>query len=588
MSEVIKKQTGSLVISESEPGSGKTEVAVSHFKMLYEKGLVDACYFALPTRTSAAQIHKRLKIAVGRIFKDENMPVTLAVPGYMTDVNDGDSFTFEMNDRPGEQDDNWHSETSKKYLSSTFAVGTIDQALLSVLNVRHSTLRWSSMGRSLIIVDEVHATDSYMATLLESLISQHIARGGHVLLMSATLGSVAANPFIRAAGFVNIDNLPLSTARRFPYPVVRHVVGGKYYENAIPSDSREKKVSIQTKRIMDKPGDVAKIAASHVRNGAKVIVFRNTVKSCIDVQLELEKILPADMMLEVIPGVNTPHHGRFAAEDRVLIDSAVENAFGKVSPQKGIVAVGTQTIEQSLDIDADIIITDLAPMDVLLQRLGRLHRHIKSNERVKGYENAEAIVLTPDHEVKDYAVRPGNGIGIQRAYENVAHSILTLKEIEGRKNFVIPRDCRELVEICSHEESFENLDLEDKTLKTHIEKNIGNGLAGKTSARSNLRSESWRYGDTVLSQSKTSNITRLGEIGVRVDFDEGCKSFSGKSINGITIPRFLIKELTSLNKELKRPVDFNIISDKKKENKISFKVGDNEFHYSRHGLNRVS
>ena len=109
--------------------------------------------------------------------------------------------------------------------------------------------------------------------------------------------------------------------------------------------------------------------------------------------LRLEKI---DAPLLRCLDVTAPHHGRFSPEDRRLLDEALVQAFPTSGERKGVVAVTTQTAEQSLDIDADWLVTDAAPGDVLLQRIGRLHRHERT--RPQGFETPRVTVLAPTPE----------------------------------------------------------------------------------------------------------------------------------------------------------------------------------------------
>ena len=136
------------------------------------------------------------------------------------------------------------------------------------------------------------------------------------------------------------------------------------------------------------------MALRAAEDGAKVLVIRNTVGAAIATAQALETAAGCSHpALFRVAGVATLHHGRFAPIDRQLLDAAVETALGKASPAAARVVIGTQTLEQSLDLDADLLITDLCPVDVLLQRIGRLHRHARA--RPPGFAEPQAIVLTP-------------------------------------------------------------------------------------------------------------------------------------------------------------------------------------------------
>ena len=188
----------SLLILESETGSGKTEAAVLRFAALWRAGLVDGLYFAVPTRAAAKQLHGRVAKALKNLFpRGARVQTALAVPGYLrADEAEGcwlGRFDVYWTDKPDEEDRlaRWSAESSRKFLSSAAAVGTVDQVLLAGLKVKWAHFRGASLSRSLLVVDEVHASDAYMTTVLQGVLASHWALGGHALLMSATLGAEA-------------------------------------------------------------------------------------------------------------------------------------------------------------------------------------------------------------------------------------------------------------------------------------------------------------------------------------------------------------------------------------------------------------
>lgn len=199
-------QLGPLVILESETGSGKTEAALWRFVHLFRSGLVDSLYFALPTRVAASQVYNRVQTAIRKLWP-ENPPLTVrALPGYVN-ADGGDarrqlaSFEVLWSDNPDDAKahQRWAAESAKRFLAAPVAVGTIDQALLATLQVRHAHLRHAMLARSLLVVDEVHASDPYMTVLLEHLLKAHLNNGGQALLLSATLGSTARNRYLSLA-----------------------------------------------------------------------------------------------------------------------------------------------------------------------------------------------------------------------------------------------------------------------------------------------------------------------------------------------------------------------------------------------------
>ncbi|CAI8057916.1 CRISPR-associated endonuclease/helicase Cas3 [Geodia barretti] len=174
---------------ESETGSGKTEAALWRFAHMYEAGLVDGLYFALPTRSAAVQIHERVERFIRNLFPRGVPPVVLAVPGYEPGV---DASSVAMQDYEPwwedrhDDDRPWASKSPKRYLAAQIAVGTVDQAMMCALQVKNAHMRAACLARNLLVVDEVHASDTYMSVVLEALINAHVRAGGYALLMSAT------------------------------------------------------------------------------------------------------------------------------------------------------------------------------------------------------------------------------------------------------------------------------------------------------------------------------------------------------------------------------------------------------------------
>ena len=381
---------GQVIVLEAETGSGKTEAALIHFLRLFQAGEVDGLYFALPTRAAAVQIHRRIKDILSDWLGEAAPPVGLAVPGYLR-VDDAkgqrlpDSHGTLWPDEDV-RDRVWAVENAKRYLSGAVMIGTIDQLLMGGLRVRYAPLRSGPMLRLLLCVDEVHASDAYMTELLRNVLEQHTKAGGHALLMSATLGSLARMRLL--GGRVEAHRAPdLSTAASLSYPSLQRT--GEELRK-LPQCDRESPKKRVTVELLDPEADHASLLVrlkGAADSGATVLFIRNRVDDARKSFLRLEEI--GTPLLRCL-GVPAPHHGRFAPEDRRLLDEALEQAFHQ---RDGVVAVTTQTAEQSLDIDADWLVTDIAPGDVLLQRIGRLHRHERA--RPTGFGEPRVTVLAP-------------------------------------------------------------------------------------------------------------------------------------------------------------------------------------------------
>ncbi len=187
-----------VAIIESETGSGKTAAALWRFAKMYEAGLVDGLYFALPTRSAATQLHQRVNRFVSNLFPAGHKPEpVLTVPGYLRagDFTGSHLRRYEVwwEDQSGHDARRklWAAESAKRFLAAQIAVGTVDQAMMGALKVRHGHMRAACLARNLLVVDEVHASDTYMRAIIEELLDAHAGAGGYALLMSATLGSAA-------------------------------------------------------------------------------------------------------------------------------------------------------------------------------------------------------------------------------------------------------------------------------------------------------------------------------------------------------------------------------------------------------------
>lgn len=474
-SKMAEPDLGPLLILESETGSGKTEAALWRFAQLFQAGEVDGLFFALPTRVAATQLYSRTLQFAANLWAgtgQEPPLVVRALSGYESadgnEVKKLPDFKVLWADHPDEQKAHtrWAAESSKRYLAAPLAVGTIDQALLGALQVRHAHMRHSLLSRSLLVVDEVHASDAYMATLLAHLLKAHLNAGGHALLLSATLGSSARHRYQQLIS-PNVPMPTLAQAISLPYPAITD--GGRI--DRLPDSGRSKRVHWQVKDCIESPETIAALAIEAAKRGAKVLVIRNTVPTALATFRAIEEQAQQHGLQEALfnlNGVATVHHSRYSREDRPMLDKAVEQQIGKarVKPLQACIVVGTQTLEQSLDIDADLLITDLCPMDVLLQRVGRLHRHDRApEERPEHYRQAQAVVLVPaGHSLEGCLKKSRHGLGRFHngggIYMDLRILEATRRLISGADSHLIPLDNRELVERATHPEVLAELEKE--------------------------------------------------------------------------------------------------------------------------------
>ncbi len=569
----------STLVLEAETGSGKTEAALHWFFRLFAAGLVEGLYFALPTRAAALQIYHRVLDRVAAFFGQAAPPVVLAVPGYL-DV-DGISgrllpgFEVLWPDEEAERlrYRGWAAEHPKRTLCGGIVVGTVDQVLLSALQVRHAHMRGAALLRHLLVVDEVHASDAYMTPLLEQVLSRTRAAGGHALLMSATLGSDARRRFTGTSA-PSFDE-----ALAAPYPcLTMHAEGVEAVQVAHGLPHRE--VRVERTPDMEDPVSVAGMALEAARGGARIAVLRNTVAAAVAVQEALEAMaIPAgeqDFLFHC-GGVPAPHHGRFSRADRKLLDASLE---ARVREDRPLLVAATQTIEQSLDIDFDLLITDLCPMDVLLQRLGRLHRHRR--RRPPGFELPRAVILTPEGPLESHlSAVSGKGagpVGLGTVYEDMNVLQATLKQLEARPVLRLPVDCRELIESTTHSGHLEE---QSRTwgegFASHFEHSWGRRLSDRQTASLVLLDWTTPLDDpSVYFNDKAERIaTRLGEEDRLCRFENPLPGPFGEPCSSLTLPARWCRDT---------PPDAVPEDTVAGEGIILFNFGPRRFRYDRWGL----
>lgn len=572
-----------LLIAESDTGSGKTEAALNWFFKLYQVGEVDALYFALPTRVAATELFDRVAATMNRWFPPDHRPTTvLAVPGYASSrvvpgepglptARAGQRYD---DDQPARDERPWAAQLPKRFLAATVAVGTIDQALLSTVQARHAHLRSVLLDRSLLVVDEVHSSDVYMARLLRQLINHHITVGGRAILLSATLGAADRSRYAAASQPASAAVPPPEAAAAAAYPALTLGHGRTI---SVPSEDLPKEVQFDLRPWAFQPESAVSEIGAALRAGARVLVVMNTVARANALLRALENAVgPDHPALFRYAGVACPHHGRFAVPDRRVLDAEVKRVLGPGSPPGARLLVGTQTLEQSLDIDADLLVTDLAPADVLLQRVGRLHRH--QRKRLPGYVAARCVVLTPPGSAAEglddrgHAVATYRGAGYGSVYEDLRVLELTRQMLAAQPVVQLPAENRPLVEGATHPAVLATL-RGDRWAK-HGQSIEGAGTAEAMAASAVAIPREQYFGRFEFNELGGRAATRLGLDSLQLPLDRSVVSPFGHTIHELVIPRHLspksVPELLAVHSEDAEGVRLS--------------AGDRLYQYTRYGL----
>jgi len=367
---------------EDVTGAGKTEAALMLTHRLMASGCADGFYVALPTMATANAMYGRVAASYRRLFAD---PASLVLATSQRSLVEEFAATVlpagTEEDDPRQQDETasarctaWLADHNKRALLSPAGVGTIDQALLAVLHSKHQSLRLLGLVHKVLVVDEVHACDAYMQGVLARLLEFHARGGGSAILLSATLpqrmkqGLLAA--FARGAG----GPTPRASAATYPLASSWHAGRGA----TVVEDEIATRAAVQRRVAVRCTSDPAEVFAEidHALQAGRCVCWvRNTVADALEAY---EQFLP-----RVDPGHLMLFHARFTLRDRLDMEERVLAAFGKDSKsadRAGRLLIATQVVEQSLDVDFDLLVTDLAPIDRVIQRAGRLCRHRRTRD----------------------------------------------------------------------------------------------------------------------------------------------------------------------------------------------------------------
>lgn len=507
-----------LFILEDVTGSGKTEAAQMLVHRLMASGRVSGAFWGMPTQATANAMYDRQAKALLRLFAGPAQPSLVLAHGQAR-LHSGFQKTI-LHDiaaerkYPEEDDQPTSSAACAAFLAADrraamladVGAGTVDQALLSILPSKFNTVRLMGLADKVLVLDEAHAYDEYMGVEAGALLRFQAAMGGCAVVLSATLPEakrrqlieawrVGADPYQRpSAGLWGEPEA--TTSQGQAYPLATMVSAIAVVEAPINA-AAERCIPV---RLVASPVDAVAAIVRGQRQGAAVAWVRNTVDDCLAGAALLRKEGLDPLVF----------HARFAQADRQACEREVLELFGptaNASKRKGRVVVATQVIEQSLDLDFDAMVTDIAPMDLIVQRAGRLRRHpMRDLERPTDLD-CELLVLSPAPvDDPDASWLAGEFRGTSYVYKNSAVLWATATLLARHGEIRSPGGIRTLIEGAYDPGAV------PPGLESGADKAFATGSAGAAMARySTLTLEDGYHGFSRTWESDIRVLTRLAD-----------------------------------------------------------------------------
>jgi CRISPR-associated endonuclease/helicase Cas3 len=508
----------SLFIVEAPMGEGKTEAAFyAHLELqrrIGHRGL----YVALPTQATGNLMFSRTRTFLEQMGRET--PPDLQLLHGATLLNDEYQSMIVTPNTDDEQDRlegvvaRSYFSSRKRALLSEYGVGTVDQALMGALLVKHQFVRLWGLGNRVVVLDEVHAYDTYTGSLIETLVKWLHALGSSVILMSATLPDAKRKKLLEAFGAKD-DTEPVR------YPRITRV-SKKQVTQTHFSSRPQNPVHVQAMR--QEVYRVTQTLLDATRDGGCAACIVNTVDRAQALYTALEG------HAEGIPVYL--FHARYPLEERKTREDEVLDLFGKhdgegINPNRPsrAILIATQVVEQSLDLDFDVMISDLAPVDLLLQRAGRLHRHAINHSRRHGHAKAVLHIAGLEFD--------GNAPDLTSDYWNrVYDEFILLKTwlaLQGKATLEFPQDIDDLVQTVYRDELPEGIsdELRSRLISTRTKRTevrLGDVIDASQAVIGSPTDTSWQYpggfpaspDDEPLEPGTKRVSTRKGELSVTV------------------------------------------------------------------------
>lgn len=397
-----------IIILEAPMGKGKTEAALVVVEELAKQTNRTGMFFGLPTQATSNSMFGRItdwlrhfdgkqsiRLIHGKAQLNEqfaNLPKSSCI--YEDDTCDDDNRSSHNigsseNDTTKISVNDWFAGRKLSILDD-FTVGTVDQILLMALKQKHLMLRHLGFSNKVVVIDEVHAYDAYMSVYLYQALRWLGAYRVPVVILSATLPSnkrkQLVENYMNGAEKFTTAAKPSDFDTNEAYPLLTYNDGQTIKQFSDFDTEQGVNYEIQCKSQSESEREaIVELVRKLTPDGGVVGVIVNTVRRAQEF---------AQCCMEAFGEDNVALlHSSFIATDRYSKEKQLINTIGKDGQRPHFkIIIGTQVIEQSLDIDFDVLITDLAPMDLLLQRMGRLHRH-HNTKRPKNLQTPKVYVL---------------------------------------------------------------------------------------------------------------------------------------------------------------------------------------------------
>lgn len=345
--KIVHKNDIKCMLIESDCGSGKTEAALYAAAVLGNRSGLSGIYMGLPTGVSAEAIQNR----VDKFLTLHGMQNTKLYTSKSMLLREPDKKPV------------W-TDMSRQRLLAASAVGTVDQVMTAARLVRFESVRMDGLASKVLIIDEIHAYDAYMLAVIKDLLKICEELGVPVIMLSATLPISTKSDLLGVLGDGNIE-------LHNGYPMISYVTkDGKVHEHVSHQYMPDKKISCELLPILNDNDKIARYAVDAVKDGGCECVIMNTVADAICVYDKIKKNKKDDCKIIL-------YHSRMTINARDEKSREILEMCGKDRTKRPecVIIVGTQVLEQSLDIDVDYMITAICPIDLLFQRIGRYHRH---------------------------------------------------------------------------------------------------------------------------------------------------------------------------------------------------------------------